>query len=248
MSGWGLVVFFPLIQGAAWASEPSRFSIFLKRSSGEPVLLKSWTLSELRALKQVSSSERDPDSGQSVLWKGPLVSTLIDGAIEKLSVEERAALDLISVQGSAGAGSAEAFFPRAYAQRYTVRLAILGTGAEATTRLVFPWTSQSQILKESAPLAQLFVKKPTALILENMKQRFSPWYLARRSDPAALRGERTFLQNCILCHGGDQARFLRPEVSARILSEPHPQVTPKVQVSDAREKRAIASYLDLLRK
>jgi mono/diheme cytochrome c family protein len=122
-----------------------------------------------------------------------LTSSFLDEVLGSLPVEGRAQVDLVVLRNRTGQS---AFIPRALFAKYPMLLAIEGGSLHS----VVPWSSKVRILKEDLPIESFFMSNVTELELTNYKERFSPFFLKRRTDPSAIRGEKLFVQNCVTCH------------------------------------------------
>ncbi len=236
--------------GAAVASESLLSTRYKTPESLQAMDLKSWSLGELQKLKQGTSRERDPITGEIVRWKGVLLSDVVEQALKDLPAKVRADIDLLVLKSTSGG---QALIPRAFVVKYPILLAFsreekpLG---DRTPYSVMPWTSKNKIQGEGAPLEAFFLPQVTQIEFTNSKDRFSRFQLKRRTDPAAMRGEKYFVQNCVSCHDTGHAPSisdLSVETKTRSLaSVGHPAVkgSPKL---DASSKRYLSAYLDAFR-
>ena len=204
--------------------------------------LKNWSLAELRTLRQISCQEKDPQSLKICSWKGVSLSALVDGALKDLSAEERAHVDLVILRNEKGD---QALIPRAFVVKYSILLATerdkKNLGTLGPLYSVAPWTSNSKIKQEGMFLEALFISNVDHIELTNYKERYSGLYLKRRTDPAAMKGEKLFVQNCLGCH----ATGTSPSGRA-LASTGHPAVKGLPQL-EAKDIRPLASYLDAYR-
>ncbi len=205
--------------------------------------LKTWSLSELRQLKQVSGREKDPETGRVERWEGVLLSTLIEKAIDGLPAEQKALVDFVTLKNGDGQ---RAILSRAFIVKYPVMLALASEGPTS----VMPWTSRPKILGEGIPLEAFFLKGVREIELGNYRTSYASVFLKRRTDPAAMRGEKLFVQNCMACHAagkGPAATELMSHANGariRALNETaHPQVQGVTPLS-GRDRRALMNYLD----
>src|SRR5688500_7585333 len=93
---------------AGFAGEPS-IRIDWRTGSNTHVL-KTLTPQDLAQLKQGHAQEPAPGSTEKARWKGPLLSELVNAAMEKLPAERRAQVDLLILYGKDGV---RALLPRA---------------------------------------------------------------------------------------------------------------------------------------
>jgi hypothetical protein len=184
------------------AGETSSASLRLtwKNGTAERVL-GDFVVSELPAGAQRRSKEKDPKTGELVTWEGISLSWLLDHAIERLSVEEKAAIDLVILIGKNGE---RAIIPRGIVVRDPLILALRRAGKEVGERgpiySVVPWSTSNKLGQEPLPLERYFVPSIERVELTNSKLFYEPFFLSKRSDPRAVRGERLFVQTCMACH------------------------------------------------
>ncbi len=236
--------------------------------SGMQQELTAWTLSDLMRLKRVMAREKDPETGRWVHWEGVLLSYLLDLALENLPVERRAQVDLVLLKSRSGQ---TAFIPRALIGKYPLMLALPvaqseeggpqgenGTQSTALLHSVVPWSSKPKILTEELPLESFYISDVTRVELTSYQDRFSSFFLKRRTDPSAIRGEKIFVQNCVCCHGlrqsapssweslGSLASFskMKGDQAVRSLSsQRHPRGSFIVSLNE-RDRRSIVRYLE----
>ncbi len=226
---------------AAGANQPSRE-------------IKTWTLKELGKLSSVSRQEKDPATQQLSWWKGVNFGQWIDKSLEELPLEQRAKVDLIILKG---AGGKQSIIPRYVTRSYALLLAAERNhkslaGLEAPLQLVVPLSSSPKILKEGLPLEAYSIAGVTEVVLTSYEARGLS--LQRRTDPAAVRGEKLFVTNCVSCHASGRAPALTElsglsgvAASTRSLaSSGHPEVSGSPRLGE-REVRALNSYLEAVR-
>lgn len=201
--------------------------------SQEPQTLKKFSESELRQLKPSTSREKDPRTGQVTEWSGTLLSTVLETAMGGLDPASKAQIDLVVLTG---AGGVQAVIPRAFLGKYPILLSWRG-GSAAGLRSVVPWTSRPRILKEGIPLESLFLNQVAKVELTSYQVRFGKYFLRKRTDPAAMRGERHFVQSCVSCHQGG---------APALKTQGHPAVRG-FQLPDDRTRRALESYFTAFR-
>jgi mono/diheme cytochrome c family protein len=222
-------------------------------AAAEP--LKTWSFDEIKALKQLSSRELDPASGKVAQWQGVSLDRLLEDAMAKLPADRRAQIDLVVLKGSEGA---KTLVPRYFVKKFPMLVAFSrdkgALGAEGPLASVAPWTSKPNVTQESLPVTAYFVPKLESIELTNYRARFAPLFLKRRTDPAAMRGEKLFVQSCLSCHGaGKGPAFSDVSVAAAsvekaraLASSEHPAIKEFPKLND-REKRALMSYLEALK-
>ena len=216
-------------------------------ATGEARTLRSWNQGDLKALKPQARSEKDPRSGQSVLWKGVLLQEIVDKSMEALPLEMRAQVDLLVLTGR---GGAQTVMPRSVVVKYPVLIA-WEKGAQPMDQVqtVAPWTTRPRILQEGLPVESYFVPELERVELTNFRERYQGLFLRRRTDPVAMRGEKLFVQNCVGCHAsqlgsGLTISALTQETRARTLaSQGHPPVRGGVPRLNPADRRYLVSYL-----
>jgi mono/diheme cytochrome c family protein len=209
--------------------------------------LKTWDLGNLGKLKQVSTQEKDPVTGKLTHYKGVLLSHLLEQAMENLSPERKAQVDLVILRNSSGG---QVLLPRSVIVRYPVLMALNAGKAS----IVMPWTSKPKLMREDLPVESYFVPELVSIELSNYRARYGSVYLKHRSDPLAIRGEKIFVQNCVGCHAGGAASKI-PSISdlsgetkaRRLASDGHPSQVKGVPHLSDRDRRALVNYLDAYR-
>jgi hypothetical protein len=186
-----------LVQG-----ESARAALRVVLQTGlSEILLGEFNLTELPKSAKKTSSEKDPQTGDLVKWEGYLLSALVDHALEKLTVEQRASVDLVVLQGRDGKKAA---IPRVIVATNPMILALKRGGKELAERgpvySVVPWTSQSKLSKEPLPLERYFIPGVERIELTSSRSVYGMYLLTKRSDPRAVKGERLFVQACMGCH------------------------------------------------
>lgn len=233
------------VPASAETTDPASLSF-----TAEGKTLRSWSLEELKAKKPVMRREKDPASGQLVNWQGIQLSTLIDETLKDLTAEQRARIDLVILRGANGA---QALVPRWFIQRYPVLVATArdskGLGEKGPFYSVVPWTTVAKVSKEAVPLESFFIGGMDRVEFTNSREHFGRYYLKRRSDPAAVRGEKLFVQSCATCHS-TAAPSLEALTSVagmeKLTNGGHPAVPGAAKLTD-REIRALNSYVEELR-
>ncbi|OFZ18021.1 MAG: hypothetical protein A2X94_04540 [Bdellovibrionales bacterium GWB1_55_8] len=212
-------------------------------AQGAPYQLYTFDFNALsKELKTGSSKEEDPATGKVVRWSGVLLQGVIDRSLRDVAIESKARVDLIILKSRSGK---EAVIPRSLVTKFPV---LLATSREGTSlkglHSVIPWTSKSKVRVEKLPIGSFFLEDVVQIELANFQGRFQPFFLKRRTDPSALRGENLFLRNCVACHtdaGRSILSDLASESKSRSLASGHPTIRGFTPLSE-RDQRAIQSY------
>ena len=212
--------------------------------------LKRWDIADLSKFKQVSTQEKDPVTGKLANYKGVLLSHVLEQAMESVSPDQKAQVDLVVFRNPAGG---QVLVPRSVITKYPVLLGV----KDGKTTLVMPWTSKPRLMQEGLPVVAFFLADVTRVELTNYRERFGNLFLKRRTDPLAMRGEKIFVQNCVSCHATGQGNATLPHSPSvadlsvearahRLATVGHPVVegAPKL---DERDRRALVNYLDRFR-
>jgi hypothetical protein len=220
-------------------------------SSPTPRVLKDFSAEDLAKMKAKVLTEADPLAhGEKAKFYGPSLSTLVLEATKQLTPAERATNDLVVLKTRSGK---EALMPKAFLVKYpSIELALKkngqSLGAEAP-RIVLPATSNSKIKSENILLEPLFVSELAEITLTSYERRYSAFFLKRRTDPAAMRGEKMFLQNCVSCHSQPQvamATLASADQVEKIAKGEHPDVSGVHEfksIFDKKATRSLRSYL-----
>jgi len=233
---------------AAWGlchAGESPLAVVWHQPQGDQVL-KTFSRAELRALKASTFREKAPTSAGPSEWKGPLLGSILDAAMQSLNSEAKSQIDLVVLKG---AGGEQAWIPRAFVVRYPVLLAAEGKSAGGTMMSVVPVSSKPKIRTEELPHGTYWVKDVQTVELTNYREKFGRFYLKRRTDPAAMRGEKLFIQNCMACHAPSSAQLTWSgwEVSALAQSlKKHPAKTGFIEIQGKSEK-ALSTYWSAFR-
>jgi hypothetical protein len=205
--------------------------------------LKSWALTDLTRLKKISVREKDPATGTVSSWQGTLLSDLVDTAMSSLPPDSRAQIDLIILKNDT---AGQAMIPRAFITKYPVVLAFSRDqrelGALGPVYSVVPWTSRPKSQTEGLPLESYFLTGVKRVELTNYRDLYGSLFLKRRTDPAAMRGEKLFVQNCAVCHAPAE-NFLRNRMPA---TDSHPSLKGAPKLND-RDRRSLSSYFEAYR-
>jgi len=214
--------------------------------NGKEQALGSWNLSagQPKSVKKGSSRERDPESNAVVSWEGVVFQDLLEKAMDALTVEERATVDLVFVQNGQGR---QAWIPRSLLSRYPLLVAVKKAGGVLSSpQIVIPWTSRAKIQDEALPLETYFLADVSRIELANYRDKYGTYYLKRRTDPSAMRGEKVFVETCVACHGSGRgpavSDFYLPGRLSILSTSGHPVVKGNPRLSE-RDQRAILSYL-----
>ena len=122
--------------------------------------------------------------------------------MEDLPLDKKAQVDLVILKSEHGQ---PAQIPRALMTKYPLFLAYRWDSSESEKLgrgplvSIIPWSSKPKIQSEEVPLESYFISQVTEIELTSYRDRFSPLILKRRTDPAAMRGEKLFVQNCVGC-------------------------------------------------
>ncbi|MFZ9596242.1 MAG: hypothetical protein ACO3A2_09210 [Bdellovibrionia bacterium] len=211
--------------------------------SGKNQELQAFTLSELAHLKKTQSQERDPVHGKMVKWKGVLLLSVVEKALDQLSAESRAQIDLVVLKGAQGS---RALLPRSILTKYPVFLAFTQDSPfsdRGPLYSIVPWSSRPRIVEEGLPLGTYFVPQVERIELANSHDQFGELYLKRRTDPSAMRGEKLVVQNCVSCHQPGETRVFQFSELSRLSLGGHPQGNSVFQVNE-KTKKSISSYLN----
>lgn len=251
------IFFLGLSYSLAWAGEPGPLRTVWDAAAPErPLVLLSGE--DLRHLRQQREREMDASTGQKVWRKGPLMSSVVEKAMDGLSNSDKAQVDLIVLKTGSGA---EIQVPRWLITKYPVILALSGN----SLRLVLPFRSHPDIRKEGLPLGSYAVSDIVEVDLSNYAKSYGPLLLKRRMDPVALRGEKLFVENCTSCHSAgidgeaapvsvsvhegqplSMAELTGEGKARRLASGDHPAVKNLPRLSKP-ELRALGSYLRAFR-
>lgn len=194
--------------------------------------LASWSHSELKSLKQQKFREKAPASPSAATWKGPLLREVVDQALEKLTLDQRANIDLVILRSSQGD---TALVPRSFIVKFPLILALAENGKPLDEKKgpiysIPPRSGYKKMEKENLPLETFFVAGLSKVELTSYKDRYGTVFLKRRTDPFAIRGETYFVQSCTACHGAGRGPSV-PEV----IGLSHHSTAPQAKKGDHRE-------------
>jgi hypothetical protein len=222
-----------------------------------PQVLKDFTLEDLEKKKAQLLTEIDPlakGGKESARFLGPSLSELVAETTKGLTAADRSTSDLVVLKTRTGK---EALMPKAFLVKYPqIQLALKRNGqtlgAEAP-RVVLPATTNSKIKGENILLEPLFLSELVQITLTSYEKRYGAFILTRRTDPAAMRGEKMYLQNCVSCHSSaptTQASLASPVMVEKIAGGGHPEF-PGVKyfklIFDKKSTRSLTSYLEALK-
>lgn len=218
-----------------------------------PRVLKSYELGELESRTLASLTEKDPlakGSGETVKFQGLSLSLLIEEATKTFSAADRSDTDLVVMKTRAGR---EALMPKAFLVKYPqIQVALKKNGQSLgaeSPRLILPATTNAKIQKENMLLEPMFVSEIASITLSSYERRYGSFFLKRRTDPAAMRGEKLFLQNCITCHTQAAVTMVYLTSSDKIqkvAQGEHPNVPGNHGFSSIFDKKAIRSLVSYL--
>lgn len=208
--------------------------------------LKSWLPAELLQINSRLVEEKNHE-GRSIRWKGILFSKWIEQALEALPLASRAQVDLLILKTASGA---QAIIPRYVITRFPILLATPALNKVDPTQhrpfsVVVPGNLVSKLLDQGLPVGTFSVQDITEIQLTSYRAKFSSLFLKRRTDPAAIRGEKMFVQNCVSCHSAGRGLSLDGH-PRNLASSGHPKASGITQLSD-RDVRALISYLQAYR-
>lgn len=215
-------------------------------------VIKSYALSELEARKWVVLNEKDPLSPTKdfAKFQGISLSALVDEATKTLSAADRSTTDLVILRTRKGT---EISLPKAFLVKYPqIQIAFkrnaIALGDEAP-RVILPASSNAKIQKENILLEPMFISQLASVTLTSYERRSSAFFLKRRTDPAAMRGEKLFLQNCNSCHSQVEAvltHLTAAEKIEKVAQGEHPVVPGNHGFKSLFDKKALRSLVSYL--
>ncbi|MBY0470742.1 c-type cytochrome [bacterium] len=227
------------------------FSNNPESSDTKDLLVKKWTLPELKAMKQVTTHEKNPLTGGVAKWVGVPLASLIEEAFKEIPAEKRAQVDLIILKNDEGK---QALVPLFFSNRYPILIALHKDRMGLPPNMgpvysVVPWTSKPKVLGESVPLESYFLSKISKIELTNYQVRYGHLFLKRMTDPAAVRGQKLFVQSCVTCHATGRgptvevvAGLTEDQQRKMLESGTHPGNQSGIKLSP-KDLRALMSYL-----
>jgi mono/diheme cytochrome c family protein len=197
--------------------------------------LRSWTQEDLSKLPQREIIEK-PNGGPPSRFRGPTLDQIILKTIESLSLDERAQIDLVIIKESQGR---EISIPRSFITKYPV---VYDNG-----KIAPPIQTRPKSTQEELPIQAYFASNVKAIELTNSKNRFGPVYLKNRSDPAAIRGEKYFVQTCLGCHGSTEHQKSYPTILKQMMNSDKLDSHSKIYafpVIGEKTMKSLRSYLE----
>jgi hypothetical protein len=230
------------VSGAARAADPVLTAVWNPPGQAEQQL-QAWSNDDLRALRSTTTSEREADSRSVTRWRGVSLGKLVEAALGKLPPESKARVDWVILTTSNGT---KATIPRSFLDKYPLLLALQRGGETLEPSVVVPWTSHPLLLKERLPVESYAVHGVVKLELANSRELFSSVVLKRRTDPAAIRGEKLLVETCVACHASKPPNWVGAltETKGAFI---HPAVRGAPRLGD-RDQRALASFGEELRR
>ena len=221
-------------------------------TSATPQVLKDYSPEELAKRKEATLTEADPlAKDEKAKFLGPSLSALVQDTTKSLSAADRATTDLVVLKTRTGK---EALMPKAFLVKYPqIQLALKRNGqplGPEAPRVVLPASTNAKIRKEGILLAPLFVSELSEITLTSYEKRFGRFILTRRTDPAAMRGEKLFLQNCVACHsqpGAVTSSLASAEKIEKVAGGSHPEIAGLRELKslfDKKATRSLSSYLE----
>ncbi len=165
-------------------SNPNAFALDVTLLTPQgPRVLKTWSEAELKKL----SKKRGEISAQKLIF---------DESTDKVELNERANIDLITLYGAEGMARVPRFLVwRGLFKLEVDRKGSLNSHGEADRLLVPP---------------QIFsLTRISKIELSRASQTYPGTRLTLRTNPAASRGEKLFTQSCLACHSLPQAPALQ---------------------------------------
>lgn len=221
----------------------------------ETKVLSSLTLNELSQQKLSELSETDPASGSKSTFKGVSLSALVDQSASGLSAADRSHIDLVILKSKSGKS---VLLPRAFLVKYpTIQIALQKDGkpiGDEAPRVIVP-ASNWKIQKEGLLLDPLFISNLAEVRLTSYQFHYADLYLKKRTDPAAMRGEKLFMSNCVGCHSlappsSSVSMISTPDRVAKLADSGHPKIeglSNLKSILDAKQMRSLVSYLEAFR-
>ncbi len=168
-----------------------------------------------------------------------VLPTLLEQSMAALTPEVRAQVDLVILRGESGQ---QAWIPRAFLSKVQMRLEKEQGPSTTQFKTVMPASVRTP---EDLPWGTYEIKGVTRVELTSYQAQWGSHLLKRRTDPAALRGEKLFVQNCMSCHAAGVTQWKTvgsrfSEGLPRALSQ-HP-MRDGLRKLDDRSSRALISY------
>ena len=242
-----ILAFLGGVQLSVFAADPvDSVQVTWKNTEGDRVLGK-FRLTELPSSAHKKTQEKDPVTGDVVAWDGYLLSALIEKSWTGLSVDQRATVDLIVLKGRDGVRAA---IPRVIVDKNPMILALKRKGQDVGTRgpvySVVPWTSQSKLKQEPLPFDRYFIAGVDQVELTNSKTVYGSYFLNKRSDPRAVRGERLFVQACMGCHDSSAQAAKKREYALSLAKGVEHKTAVGLPHFTETDQKALQSYFKVL--
>lgn len=208
------------------------------------------SVAEFPQLKKVELKESVTPGGPLQTVQGYRVSQWVELKFEKekWTAEQKAAVDLIVFRDRSGK---RVPISRVLLTKYPFLL----SPEKGSFRLIVPTQSQPRIRTEGIPVEAMRLDAVEAVDLAHFKAEFERFFLTKRTDPVALRGEKLALQNCQICHqesltspalaAGGWSHLMKPEVLSKFLGG-HPGNSVQAQLTE-KERKSVVSYFNLYR-
>jgi len=190
-----------------------------------------------------ATTARSSGGSDSKGRKGPRLSALVEQAMAGLTAEDRSRIDLVILKGE-GKGEGDrrqVWIPRSYVSKGP----LVVVQSESRFKTVLPADPRPGPAAAELPLAAFEIENLTRVELANYQERLAGLLLQRRTDPAAMRGEKLFIQNCMACHSDSSAKWkgLGGALAQTLGAGIQKHVTaPGVRPLDDRSSRALVSY------
>jgi len=158
---------------------------------------------------------------------------VMEGVVAKFQPEENATVDLLVFESGSGKKS---LIPRWFLTRYDLFLAETPEGL----KLIPPTRSFPKSLTEHLPLISYVLEDVKSLQLTSYELFYQPYILKKKTDPAAVRGEKFFLQSCLACYS-DPKKMVDAIRAATAEAKPEDVgLPPKL---DEKDWRALKTYV-----
>lgn len=199
-----------------------------------PKLDVSWTKG---ALTQLDGDTLKRDKAKSGLVS--LVSVAED-VLKPLSATDKSRLDWVILRLQ---GAPQVWVPWAALKTLKLELRVPDLTLKVRSVADLPY----------AGVSAMDGKRVTHLEFGNVRDRLGPWFLTQRTDPIALKGEKTFVQGCAACHAQGNGVGLI-DVKGKLLtwsakSFEHPSGKPGAPTLRLTEKetRGLSTYVHALK-
>lgn len=219
---WGLFFGLFSISSLAGGEIPVTLQV-----NGKTQEIHAYSAIDLARLKTRSGKEKRP-TGEVVNFGGPVLQGLMDESLMKLPLEVRAQIDLVVLGGR----EREALVPRSFINKFPVVLSKTKGGFES---VVVGWQTNPKIKAEELPTDTYFLDSVQKITFTSYRERYLKYFLKRRTDPAAMRGEKVFTQACLGCHatgiGPDPSKWTTVEFNG-MKKNAHPAKSPRFELND----------------